>query len=83
MKDKKIKNELFFNWIDDECFRNELSEIINEIKNNRKENQSEISKFTEIPLTKIKQIENGTCVDFNAIINYVNYLSSKRISFLY
>jgi hypothetical protein len=83
MKNKEFKNELFFNWIDDECFRNELSEIINEIKINRKENQSEISKFTEIPLTKVKQIENGTCVDFNAIINYINYLSPKRISVLY
>jgi len=83
MKNKSLKTEQFFKWIDDECFRNELSDIIKSIKSSRKENQYEISKTTGIPLTKVKQIEKGTCVDFNAIINYVNYLSVKRISFLY
>lgn len=75
MKNEQFENELYFNWIDDIGFRSELSEMIIKLKDNRKESQSQISKFTEIPLTKVKQIENGSCVDFNAILNYINYLS--------
>ena len=72
---KELETELYFNWIDDLEFKTELTNKVKLIKSRRLESQKEISKWTNIPLTKIKQIENGSCVDFNAINNYINYLS--------
>ena len=75
MKSQEFESELYFNWIDDLEFKTELTNKVKLIKSSRFESQKEISKWTDIPLTKIKQIENGTCVDFNAINNYINYLT--------
>ena len=75
MKLQEPKTELYYNWIDELELKIRLTEKVKLIKSRRKESQKEISKWTDIPLTKIKQIENGTCVDFNAINNYINYLS--------
>lgn len=83
MNIKKFENELFYNFIDDECFRNELlSILIKAVENRKKEGtQKEMSLFLEIPLTKLKQIENGTCVDFNSTNNYINYFTNYRLTF--
>ena len=75
MNPKELKTELYFNWISEWELRSELTSKVKLIKSRRLESQKEISKWTDIPLTKIKQIENGSCVDFNAINNYINYLS--------
>ena len=75
MNTQEPKTELYYNWISESELRIRLTEKVKLIKSRRLESQKEISKWTNIPLTKIKQIENGTCVDFNAINNYINYLS--------
>ena len=75
MDTQEPETELYFNWIDELELRTRLTEKVKLIKSRRLESQKEISKWTDIPLTKIKQIENGSCIDFNAINNYINYLS--------
>ena len=79
MKDKKFENELFFEWIDNLEFRNKLSELLIEAKTRRKnsETQKQIAFVLDIPLTKIKQIENGTSKDINAIVNYLAFQGIK------
>ena len=68
-----LELKLFYNWIDELELRSRLTCLVKEIKSSRKETQSEISKWTGISLTKVKEIENGSCRDFNAINNYINY----------
>jgi hypothetical protein len=70
---KKVEIQTNFSFIDDLEFRNKLSILVDISKERRRETQKDISNILEIPLTKIKQIESGTCVDFNAINNYINY----------
>ena len=79
MNNKKPKNELFFEWIDNLEFRNKLSELLIEAKTRRKnsETQKQVSFVLDIPLTKIKQIENGTSKDINAIVNYLAFQGVK------
>ena len=71
---RMVENPTNFIFIDDERLRNRLCNIVSKCKENRKETQKEVSCMTGISLTKIKEIESGKCVDFNAINNYVNYM---------
>ena len=73
MSNSEFESEIFFNWIDDMQFRTKLSLLVRNAKDKRTESQEELSKWINVSQTKIKQIENGTCVDFNAINNYLNY----------
>ena len=79
MNNKKPENELFFEWIDNLEFRNKLSELVIEAKTRRKnsETQKLVAFVLDIPLTKIKQIENGTSKDINAIVNYLAFQGVK------
>ena len=79
MNNKKFKNELFFEWIDNLEFRNKLSDLVIEAKTRRKnsETQKQVAFVLDIPLTKIKQIENGTSKDINAIVNYLAFQGVK------
>ena len=79
MNNKKPENELFFEWIDNLEFRNKLSELVIEAKTRRKnsETQKQVAFVLDIPLTKIKQIENGTSKDINAIVNYLAFQGVK------
>jgi predicted XRE-type DNA-binding protein len=78
-KNKELKSQLLFSWIDDSELRYQLSLKVLASKNKRIESQKEISKTLGISLTKIKEIENGTCKDFNSINNYINYFSEHLI----
>lgn len=73
----QLENQTFFNWIDDRELKTQLSIKVTNAKNKRAESQKEVSKTLEISLTKIKEIEKGTCKDFNAINNYLNYFSES------
>ena len=64
----------WFNWLDDTELKNQLIENVLRSKERRTETQKEVSKWVNISLTKVKEIENGTCKDFNAINNYINYI---------
>ena len=76
-----MKNQLFFNWIDDLELKNQLTHTVKASKSKRTtETQKEISETLEISLTKIKEIEKGICKDFNAINNYINYFSESILS---
>ena len=79
MKKEEFENELFFEWIENLEFRNKLSELLIQAKNRRKksETQKQVSFVLDIPLTKIKQIENGTSKDINAIVNYLAFQGIK------
>lgn len=77
---EKPENKLFFNWIDHVKFKSELTRRVKKSKTIRVETQAELATTLEIPLTKIKQIENGSCKDFNAINNYLNYFSNSLIN---
>ena len=79
MESKKFENELLFSWIDNLEFRNKLSELLIEAKTRRKnsETQKQVAYILDIPLTKIKQIENGTSKDINAIVNYLAFQGIK------
>lgn len=68
-----MESQLFFNWIDDLELKKQLTIKTKLSKDKRVETQKEVSKILNISLTKIKEIENGTCKDFNAINNYINY----------
>ena len=72
-KNKCLENQLFFNWIDDIELRSKLTYRVNFAKEKRSETQLELSNILRISLTKIKEIEKGSCKDFNAINNYLNY----------
>lgn len=79
MKTYKFKNQLFFTWIDDLEFKTQLTNCVKKAKERREETQLEVSNILNISLTKIKEIENGTCKDFNAINNYINYFGESLI----
>ena len=70
-----MESELFFKWLSDIRLRNELDLCVRLSKKRRKESltQHDVANILNISLTKIKQIENGTCVDFNSINNYINF----------
>jgi len=70
-----MKSELFFTWLSDIKLRSELDLCVKLSKKRRKEflTQHDVADILNISLTKIKQIENGTCVDFNSINNYINF----------
>lgn len=80
-----MKNEPFFSFIEDKELKNELSNTVKDLINERKIifTQQEVSKHLKCSLTKIKQIENGTCVDFNAIYKYISFLSDKKLVFIF
>lgn len=75
-----MKTQLFFNWIDDIELKTQLTIKACNAKKKRKETQKEVSETLEISLTKIKEIEKGTCKDFNAINNYLNYFGESIIN---
>lgn len=79
MENTKLKNELLFEWVDNAEFKNKLTRLLIEAKSRRKKNetQKQISEILEIPLTKIKQIENGTSKDINAIVDYLAFQGLK------
>ena len=79
IKRKKTESELFFDWIDDIKLKSELTYLVKKAKAKRQETQKEIAETIRTSLTKIKQIENGSCKDFNAINNYINYFSETLI----
>lgn len=70
-----MESELFFKWLSDIRLRNELDLCVRLSKKRRKESltQHDVANILNISLTKIKQIENVTCVDFNSINNYINF----------
>ena len=70
-----MESELFFKWLSDIRLRNELDLCVRLSKKRRKESltQHDVADILNISLTKIKQIENGTCVEFNSINNYKNF----------
>lgn len=74
---KKLESQLLFKWIDDVELKYQLSSKVVSAKEKRTETQKEVSKWLGIPLTKIKEIENGSCKDFNAINNYINYFGES------
>ncbi len=77
MISERLENELFFDWIDNIEFKNELTKKVKYVKSIRTETQKEFYEVIGCSLTKLKQIENGTCKDFNAINNYLNFYSVK------
>lgn len=74
-KTECLKTQLFFEWIDDLELKTKLTEKVITAKENRFETQKKISIMISVSLTKIKEIEKGTCKDFNAINKYLNYLN--------
>ena len=76
MINKRLECQLFFKWIDDYELKTELTKRVIESKTSRNETQKEVSNWTGISLTKVKEIEKGTCKDFNSINNYLNYFGN-------
>lgn len=70
---KKSESQLFFSFIDDIELRTRLTFLVKEARLKRNETQNDITRWINVSLTKIKEIEKGTCKDFNAINNYLNY----------
>ena len=70
-----LEYQLYFKWIDDIELKTQLTEKVITCKEKRFETQKEISIMINISLTKVKEIEKGTCKDFNAINKYLNYLN--------
>lgn len=75
-----MKTQLFFNWIDHVELKTQLTLKTCNAKKKRKATQKEVSETLEISLTKIKEIEKGTCKDFNAINNYLNYFGESLLN---
>lgn len=79
MESKKLENQLFFNWVDDLELKTQLTTKVKLSKSKRQETQKNISSILQMSLTKVKEIENGTCKDFNAINNYINFYGESLI----
>ena len=75
----ELESQLFFSWIDDLELRNQLTIRVKSAKEKREQTQKWLSDILDISITKIKEIENGTCKDFNAINNYINFLGENMI----
>ena len=75
-ENKQFESELFYPTFTTHRLRSELTKNVKIARKIRKQNttQSDLSKITGIPLTKVKQIENGTCKDIDAILCYISYL---------
>jgi len=80
MKNKELESQLLFTFINDLELRNQLIDKVVLSKLKRKESQKEVSNILNISLTKIKEIENGSCKDFNAINDYINYFGESLIN---
>jgi predicted XRE-type DNA-binding protein len=70
---------LYFKFIECLRLRTRLTELVKKSKEKRKRSQKEISEDLQIALTKIKEIEKGSCKDFNAINNYINFFGYPLI----
>ncbi|WP_271407435.1 hypothetical protein [Tenacibaculum soleae] len=75
MKKEESTSQLYFSFLDCERLRSQLTINVKKSVAKRKESQKVVSETLQIALTKIKEIEKGTCKDFNAINNYLNYFS--------
>lgn len=73
----KLESQLYFNWIDDLQLKNELTIRVKCAKSKRMKSQKYLSEILNCSLTKIKEIEKGTCKDINAINNYINFLGEN------
>lgn len=73
---KELKTQLHFLFIDEIEFRIQLIWLVNKSKKLRYQPQRELAETLNISLTKIKEIENGTAKDFNAINNYINFFQN-------
>ena len=76
-KKEGLKSQPFSTLITDERLRNRLWYLVTKSKERRRESQQEVSRTLQISKTKIKEIEKGTCKDFNAINNYINYFGCE------
>lgn len=75
----KLESQLFFPIIECLQFRNELTIRVKKAKGKRVKSQAYLSNILNISLTKIKQIEKGTCKDVNAINNYINFFGENMV----
>ena len=75
----EFENELFFSTFDCLQLRYELTNRVKKAKEKRMVSQKRLSDILNISETKIKQIENGSCKDFNSINNYINFLGENLI----
>ena len=75
----ELESQLYFNWIDDLELKNQLTIRVKAAKDKRTKSQDYISKILNISLTKIKEIENGSCKDINAINNYINFMGENLL----
>lgn len=78
-QNKQSESELFYSHIKHERLKSQLSTNAKIALRIRKEQttQKEVSNILDIPITKIKQIENGTCKDIEAILQYISLMSYK------
>ena len=79
MNNQGLESKPFSQLITDERLRLRISYLVGLAKEKRKETQKEVSKWTGISLTKIKEIEKGTCKDFNSVNDYINYFGISLI----
>jgi len=80
-ENKEFESELFYKSFKTKKLRSELSREAKtaiEIRK-AKTTQKDVSETTGIALTKVKQVENGSCKDIDAILNYISYLNHKSI----
>ena len=80
-ENKEFESELFYDGFKTKKLRSELSREAKTAISIRKENttQKDVADTLGIALTKVKQIENGTCKDIDAILSYISYLNHKSI----
>ena len=80
-ENKELESELLYNSFKTKKLRSELSREAKTAIEIRKANttQKDVAETIGIALTKIKQVENGTCKDIDAILNYIGYLNHKSI----
>ena len=79
MNNQGLESKPFSQLITDERLRSRISHLVGLAKEKRTETQFEVSKWTGISLTKIKEIEKGTCKDFNSVNDYINYFGISLI----
>lgn len=73
---QELDSQLFYPMLKNIKLRTRLQKLVIEAREERNkttETQKDVAKWVEISLTKVKEIENGTCKDICAVFHYLGW----------
>lgn len=70
----ELSSKLYYPFFKCRELRGQLTPLVKKAKAKRVMSQKNISEIIGVSLTKIKEVENGTCKDINGILAYLEFL---------